>query len=420
MIKKILAGVCLIFSTVAFSQQNNASPYSYYGIGDTQFKGTVENRSMGGLGILSDSVHINLQNPASYAFLKFTTYSVGVSNKNTKFTSDSGNDSANRTTFDYLAVALPFNKLGFSFGLMPYTSVGYKIENQVTTDNIVYNRNFEGSGGLNRAYIGAAYRITPKFSLGINAQYNFGNIQTKSIVGASGDIIQYPTRELNESHYGGLSFNLGGTYHTKLNKLDWVTSATFTPKSTLNSTTGRKFATILLSSNNSETVVDEIDAGTFDDDVKLPSVFTFGTGFGEARKWFAGVEYSTKSSNSLGGRFNSVTRAAFERAQRVSLGGYFIPSYYAFNSYLSKVTYRGGFKYEKMGLIVNNQSIDDVSFSLGMGLPLGGGNGGSNLNVGLELGKRGPTRTNLVRENYVNIMVSLSLNDRWFIKRKYD
>ena len=418
MIKKILAGVCLIFSTVAFSQQNNASPYSYYGIGDTQFKGTVENRSMGGLGILADSVHINLQNPASYASLKLTTYSVGISNKNTNFKSDSGNDSANRTTFDYLAVALPFNKLGFSFGLMPYTSVGYKIENIATTNGVLSQRNFEGSGGLNRAFVGAAYKVTPKLSLGLNIQYNFGNIQTKSIIRGSG--IQYPTRELNESHYGGVSFNLGGTYQTKLNKLDWVTSATFTPKSTLNSTTGRKFATILISGTDSETVVDEIDAGTFDDDVKLPSIVTFGTGFGEARKWFAGIEYTTKSSNSLGGRFNSVTKAAFERSQKVSLGGYFIPNYYSFNSYLSKVTYRGGFKYEKMGLIVNNQSIDDVSLSLGMGLPLGGGNGGSNLNLGFEFGKRGPTRANLVRENYVNIMVSLSLNDRWFIKRKYD
>jgi len=420
MIKKIIAGLCLILSTTAFSQDNNASPYSYYGIGDVKFKGTVENRSMGGLSILPDSIHVNLQNPAMYNSLLLTTYTVGVSNKSVNFKSDSGNDSAGRVTFDYLAVALPFKKIGVSFGLMPYTSVGYRIQNDVTRDNVEYHREFEGSGGINRAFAGVAYKITPKLSLGANLNYNFGNIQTKSIVGATGGIIQYPTRELNDAHYGGLSFNFGANYQTKISeKLDWVTSATFTPESTLNSTTERNFATVLVSSSGGETIVDQIDSGKVDNDTKMPSMFTFGTGVGQIRKWFAGIEYTTQSSNAFGSRFNSVTAASFKSSQKINLGGYYIPNYNSFNSYLSRVTYRGGLRYEKTGLEVNNQSIDDMALTLGMGLPLGGYMG-SNINIGLELGRRGTTKANLVQENYVNVMISLSLNDRWFIKRKYD
>lgn len=426
MIKKIIAGVCLIFSAAGFSQENNASPYSYYGIGDVKFKGSVENRSMGGLGILPDSIHINMQNPGTYSTLKLTTYTVGASNTSTAFKSDSGNDSANRTTFDYIAVAIPLNKLGVAFGLMPYTSVGYKIANIVVdpVDQLRRSRSFEGSGGINRVFAGASYQITPKFSLGADFQYNFGNTETKSIVSVVDPtnvvLIQYPTREVNATEYSGVSFNIGGVYKGKIKKLDWITSATFTPESTLKSTSDRTFATITLTSAGNESVIDQLDNESVSVNMKMPSKVSIGTGVGEARKWFAGLEFTTQGANKFGNRFDNVTNTGFESSQKFSAGGYFIPNFMSFNSYLSRVTYRGGLKYEKTGLVINDEGINDLGFTLGMGLPLGGTIGGSNLNIGVEFGKRGTKKMNLIQENYVNIMVSLSLNDRWFIKRKYD
>jgi long-subunit fatty acid transport protein len=67
----------LLLSLVSFAQEGTSSPYSYYGIGDVRFK-TVENRSMAGIAVEQDSIHINLQNPASFANLKFTTFALGV------------------------------------------------------------------------------------------------------------------------------------------------------------------------------------------------------------------------------------------------------------------------------------------------------------------------------------------------------
>lgn len=422
MIKKIIAGACLIFSTVGFAQENNASPYSYYGIGDVKFKGTVENRSMGGVGILPDSIHINLQNPATYSSLKFTTFTIAGSNNSTKFKTSSADDSANRTALDYLAVAIPYKKLGFAIGLMPFTSVGYQIQNEKEINNINYYRQFEGSGGINRVFAGVAYQITPKLSVGADFQYNFGNIETKSIVGIPGLGVQYPTREINKSDYSGASFNIGATYQTKIaEKLNLYTSATYTPESTLKSTTERQIATISLTNKGNEVVMDELDKILANDDIKMPSKFTVGSGIGEARKWFTGFEYTFQGANKLGNRFDDVTKAGFESSHKLSLGGYYIPKYMSFTSYLSRVTYRAGLKFEKTGLVVNNQDINDMGLTFGVGLPLGTGfAGGSNLNFGVELGRRGTTKVNLVQENYINLMVSLSLNDRWFIKRKYD
>jgi hypothetical protein len=413
MIKKIIAGVCLIFSAAGFSQENNASPYSYFGIGDVKFKGTVENRSMGGLGILPDSIHANLQNPATYNALLYTTYTVGMSDKMRKLKTESESETANRATFDYLAVALPFRKLGFAFGLMPFTSVGYKIQDNITDTG--YINRFNGSGGINRAFFGGSYRITPEFSLGADFQYNFGNIETKSITNIG---LQYPTREKNNSSYNGVSFNLGATYQTKLKKLDWISSITYAPKATLKSSTDRDLATITLTVLDNEIVQEQLETVTVKDKVDLPSALTIGTGVGEARKWFAGVEYTSQSSNTLGARFDNITNVSFKSSNKIAFGGYYIPKFNHFTDYLSRVTYRAGFRFENTGLVLNNEDIKDRAFTFGMGLPLGGY--GSNLNVGVEWGSKGTTKANLIQENYVNIMISLSINDRWFVKRRYN
>jgi hypothetical protein len=52
---------------------------------------------------------------------------------------------------DYLAVGLPFGKVGVGFGLIPYSSVGYKIESM--EDANTNNRRYNGSGGLNKAFL---------------------------------------------------------------------------------------------------------------------------------------------------------------------------------------------------------------------------------------------------------------------------
>ena len=67
MIKKLVLVFIAVIAIHGYGQQGTTSPYSFYGIGSLKFKGTVENRSMGGLSIYNDSIHVNLRNPASYA-----------------------------------------------------------------------------------------------------------------------------------------------------------------------------------------------------------------------------------------------------------------------------------------------------------------------------------------------------------------
>ena len=120
----------------------------------------------------------------------------------------------------------------------------------------------------------------------------------------------------------------------------------------------------------------------------------------------------------MSNRFNDIEDSVFENSIRYSLGGFFIPNYNSFSKYYKRVVYRGGLRYENTGLVLQNKSITDFAGTFGLGLPLGGTF--SNINIGLEIGKRGTKYYNLVEENYVNISVGLSLSDKWFVKRKYD
>ena len=116
MIKNII--FFLSFSSyLCFAQSGSSSPFSYAGLGDINFRGTQVNRFMGGLDVFSDSIHVNLNNPASYGDLKLTTYSLGVHYKSNLMISGDSKESKAIAALDYLAVGIPAGKFGFGFGL---------------------------------------------------------------------------------------------------------------------------------------------------------------------------------------------------------------------------------------------------------------------------------------------------------------
>lgn len=434
MIKKLVLVFIALFALQSQAQEGTASPYSFYGIGNLKFKGTVENRSMGGLSIYIDSVHVNLQNPAGYAGNNLKSFNdesrpvrftIGGNYNSTDLKTASGSDKTSTTTFDYLALSVPMGKFGFGFGLMPYTSVGYKLE-ATDTDGLLTNR-YRGEGGLNKVFAGLGYQITEGLSVGIDASYNFGNIQNTSIAFLydEGEITQYQTREDNRSDLSGLSLNFGLSYKTMLNdKLQLVTGFTYTPESNIKSNNQRSFSTITINSLTGQefafnTIQADLEAQGLDvTDLTLPSKVTFGAGLGQPLKWFIGAETTFQNYSQFDNPIFTIDNAEFVNATAFSFGGFFIPDYNSFSSYWKRVTYRAGVRFENTGLEINDETINEFGISFGLGLPVG--NVFSNANIGFEFGKRGTTRANLVQENFMNLQLSLSLNDRWFQKRKYN
>ncbi len=416
MIKKIIISACLLFSLVSFSQQGTSSPYSYYGIGEVRFKGSIENRSMGGLGVAPDSIHINLENPAGYSNLKLTTFSLGGTQSYTGLKTDTNTASAQRTTLDYIALGLPYGKFGAGFGLIPYSSVGYKIQSN-STDATQANKRFDGSGGLNKVFLGLGYSILHNLSIGADVHYNFGRIESNSLQFMP--YVPIGSREYNLANLSGFNFNFGMMYQTKISKkLNVYSSLNYSPESTLKSSNIRDIATVSYDSAFNLSIVDELENLATKTVLKLPTKVSFGAGIGESGKWLVGGQVTLQDKGSLNNNYNTADNVVYGKQQKFSLGGYYVPNNKSFSSYAEKITYRAGLKYEKTGLIVNSKSINDAGLTLGVGLPIMGSF--SNVNVGLELGKKGTTNAGLIQENYANLMVSFSLNDKWFVKTKFN
>jgi hypothetical protein len=419
MIKQIIVSISLLFSLTLFAQEATSSPYSFYGIGDVKFKGTAENRSMGGISVLPDSIHMNIQNPAHYASLKLTNFAIGGTYANSKSKTEIQEGKARRTALDYLAIAVPVGKLGIGFGLIPYSSVGYKIEQQPTDAEPIYS-NYTGIGGINKVFVGFGYKITKEFNIGADIQYNFGTIETTNSRYNSGlEFIQYGTRENNASDVRGVNFDLGLSYQTKLNaKYSFFSSLTYTPEATLTFENSRSIELVQFLASGAVNVIENNDIPVSDTKIKLPSKLAFGAGFGEVKKWMLGGEVTLLQNSVLTNRFTDIQGATFENTVRYSVGGFYIPNYNSYSGYLKRIVYRGGLRYENTGLVIQNKSINDFAGTFGLGFPMSGTF--SNINLGVEIGKRGTKYFNLVQENYFNISVGLSLSDRWFVKRKYD
>jgi hypothetical protein len=419
MIKKISALVLLLISTISLAQDNTASPYSYYGLGEIKFKGTHDVRAMGGVSVFNDSLQLNIANPASFSKLKSTAFTIGANSSFSKFNTNEVTEKAQRTNIDYLAIGFPYGKFGFTFGIMPYSAVGFKIANtSIRADNSERNVMNLGDGNINKLYFGAAYSITKKLSFGFDLGYNFGDITTQYVESVYSPIVlQLRSREKNNSKISGISLNTGFLYKTKINsKLDLNAGITYQPEATLTSENDRRIATILYNINGAELISEENDIAVNDTKLKIPSKFSFGLGIGENKKWAIGSEFTFSNNSVMTNRFGAIENVSFENAKKIALGGFFVPKYDSFSNYLSRIAYRAGFRYENTGLVVNNTSIKDYAVTFGLGLPVGL----SKINLGLELGKKGTNSNGLIEENYLNVTVGLSLSDLWFIKRKID
>lgn len=417
MIKKLIVLASILLSLTSWAQDNTASPYSYFGLGEVKFKGTEEAKAMGGISIVADSTQLNLINPAYYSKLRYTTFAVGGTNSFTNFYTNNESDKSQRTSLDYLLIAIPKRKFGVTIGLMPFSTVGFKLKSSEinSIDQTLREKKFLGNGNINRVLFGTSYKINSKFSVGFDINYNFGKIKTETVEFVEDPVIQLGSRERNTSIVKGFSSSFGVTYEGKINnKLTLYSSLTFSPESKLYSENTRNIATIVYGSSGNELIDEEQDIDVQNNHIAIPSKLSIGSGIGVKNKWLIATEITLQQTSKLENRFKDELNGDFKNATKIALGGFFIPKYNSFSSYFSRITYRAGLRYENTGLVLKNESINDYGMTFGLGLPVGL----SKINIGFELGKKGTTTQNLIQENYFNLNIGLSLSDLWFRKRE--
>ena len=420
--------IFLFFLKFTVAQNSTASPYSLGGLGDVTFKGNVINRMMGGVSVFSDSIHANLNNPASLAELKLTTFSVGIHYKNTQIASSDSRDNSRTGSLDYIAVSIPTKFFSFSFGIIPYSSVGYRLQaNDLSNQDELIISRYEGRGGTNKSFFTVGFKLLKFISLGGTINYNFGKITTQA--SNQNENVDFGTFLTSESSLSGLDYEIGT--HLKFNvskKIILESFLTYKPENKLNSRNKRVYFTRSLQSQNIGDFK-EVDLASTDLDLiklRIGQSYKYGLSVSKDKKWFLGTQYSFAQSENFKNEFFNQGNISYENANSVSFGGFLIPDYSSITDYWKRIVYRIGFRSENTGIKIDNSLLKEKVYSIGASFPLGGFysannvSGFSNLNVGFEFGSRGITSESLVKESFWALRIGLSLNDLWFIKRKYN
>ena len=419
MFRYILLAMFCLSATTSFAQNGTVSPYSFFGIGDLRSVGTVENQMMGGLSMYTDSIHVNLRNPAAYGKLRLTTYAAAISHQELRLKTFSEQQNSSVTNLDYLALGFPVGpNMGFGFGIMPFSSVGYNLFDESVNGNgaDVLNE-YSGDGGLDQLYFSTGLKLANNLHVGATVNFNFGTLNNNRV--QSVENVQFGTLDRRKSRISGFDFNYGATFSPKIGeKLSLFTSVTVNTQANLiseNTQTIGSFSTV----NGREIEVFQVDLegqGRKNTEIKIPTTYTFGLGIGQDKKWFMGAEYSMQELGTFQNEFITYENLQYQDASTIAFGGYYIPDFNSFSSYLNRITYRAGLRYNKTGMIINDKEINNFGITFGLGLPLG--RDFSNLNMGFELGRRGTSMNNLVEESYLKVNLGLSFNSLWFQKRK--
>jgi hypothetical protein len=409
---------------VIFAQfnHNTTSPYSRYGLGDLQPGNFGRSAAMGGAKIGSrSSYYINLSNPASYSSADTLSFlfEFGFKSKFSSFKTDISKMTTNDINFDYLAFIFPVSKrIGFSFGLLPFSDSGYDIQLFQDEENFgkVWHR-YNGDGSLSKVYTGIGIRPFKFLSVGADFYYLFGTLtRNANVVFLEGSDF-YTNQMFEQIRLRDFGMKLGLQTIIPFNDKKSVTvGATYENKPSLtsfHSLLAQKYLSFGTSSSDIDTIKNvKEEKGS----ITMPSSFGIGISYRNIDKLEINADYVYQAWSDA--RFFGEANPFLTDANKYSVGVEYIPDKYSIRSYFDRMAFRSGFRYEETYLNINGHHLADIGISFGIGLPVF--RSYSMVNVSAEVGKMGTKEDNLVKENYFKMTLSVNLYDQWFIKRKFD
>jgi len=415
-------------SLSATAQVTSSSPYSQFGLGDLSGSLLPQNRGMGGLsmGIRKPGLYdnINLANPASYSTLELTTFDVGASMDLRKLSKGgvSGKRQFN-STLSHITFGVPVNRFSaVSFGLVPYSDLGYQFMNSGTVDTSKVNYVYGGEGGMSKAYLGYGFRINKNLSLGFNFAYLFGSLkQTRAFEFVNESSVAFNSRTQYNNSVGGLSYDYALQYTAEISsKSKLILGYSGNSGNSLNSKSN-----IVTTRYRKDVIGDELaaaDSTYFAEGAKtkiqMPLTHTAGFAFEKTNEWLFGadVTYSRWSDYREGS-----TNPGLNDSYGIIVGGQFTPDANSVSSYFKLIDYRLGVKYDKTFVKIGNNDINQYALNFGFGFPLPRNRSSFyKINLSTEIGQRGTEMNNLVRDRFVNIHLGFTLNDKWFQKTYID
>jgi hypothetical protein len=411
----------------SFAQTTTSSPYSTFGLGNLKGSTLPHSRAMGGVsaGLRRPGAFfsINPANPASYSAIQLTTFDIGAYGNFDNLAKSGGvSETGFNGALSHISFAIPVTrKSALSFGLLPYSEVGYTFRTPEIIGSDTASYVYDGDGGISKAYLGYGFNVTKNLSAGFNVSYLFGKLSRFSSMEFDGSTPTISSRAENSTHYGGLSFDYGLQYAINLSpKTRFTLGYSGTAKSKINSNYKSNITRYILDESGNESVA--LDTVFNREGLKakttLPLTHTAGFTFEKTNKWMLGADVSFGQWSDYR---EGDTNPQLQNTLGFAVGGQITPDLSAVSNYFKLIDYRLGFKYDQTYVNVNNTDIKQTAITFGFGFPLPSNRSTFyKINLGAELGQRGTMDNNLVRERFANIYLAFTLNDRWFQKYKFD
>lgn len=422
---------CIVSSIGA---QTN-SPYSRYGYGVLKDQAVGASKGMGGISYgLRTGRGANPLNPASYSKVDSLSFlfDIGITYNSTKLSDGVNSQKDSGGGLDYITILVPLKQgLGLSFGVLPYSSVGYKFGSKKTVGSLEYTETFSGTGGFHQIYGGLGYSVpfVEGLSVGANASFLFGTIEhVRGIPSFSttGAATAYTSSDYSELTKRSLKFDLGAQYELFLSNTNSLTiGAIFSPKLTSKANYENMHYEIN-SSTNSLVYGDTINYKGVDAD--LPATYGLGFTYNRDDRLLVGADVTyqkwsdVKYSSYMGDGLNNSSR--FNDKWKLNAGIEYMINPYERN-FFKKMKFRGGANFSNSYLNVKNEDgiidgYNEYGATLGLGLPFSNSFDGKTtyVNLSFEYKKLKPKVSNMISEEYFAVSLNVNLSELWFFRRK--
>ena len=413
--KKIILYITFFLTFEIFA--TGGSIYTRYGLGDLTFGNSARKHALGSIGtsILNQN-YINPYNPASLTSLKETRFESGLSFSSISMKDDKFEDRQTNFNFSGLSLVIPLERdLGFvmSLGILPVTNVDYYVSSSINNPdtNLVNSKLstiLSGKGGLSKYFLGFSYKLYD-FNIGASFDYYTGKNEYISTLDFSNNFDYLDVSFTKRQSFSGIggTFGLISPDLTKIINVgsritNWRLGLAFSIASKID------LDSVLVK----KTTIGELESLKGSSNFTLPISFSIGTNFTLDKEYMIAVDYFYQAWSDYKIKnkrdfnltdLNKITLALEYQnsAKRIS------------SSFWQLVDFRGGLNFEQTQYLIQNNSINAYSVFAGMSLPLGIGN---TIDISLEYGIRGKNSKNLVKENFINSIISISLGELWFMR----
>ena len=428
--KKISAAAIIAVACVTpvAAQSGTNSPYSQYGLGLLNEQSSGFNRGMNGLGLgFREHNQVNYLNPASYSAIDSLTFifDAGLSGQLTNFSENGQRINAKNADFEYAVAGFRvFKHVGVSFGIVPFTNVGYNYSISDFLDgdrNTTYTNTYNGSGGIHQVYVGAGWEFVKGLSVGANIAYLWGDID-RSVVNSYSDGYINTLSKYYTATVSNYKLDIGLQYSFNLNKKNALAvGLTYGLGHKLNAD-----PTCMVISTNSNTGVADTTSFTVNNGFELPTSYGAGLMWNHNNKLKVGADFTLQKWGGIkypvyriinDEQSYELTDDYYSDRYKVTFGGEFCNNEMS-RSFFDRVRFRAGVSYATSYYKINGlDGPDEISASIGFGIPIiNAYNNRSVLNVSGQWVHS--SAKGMLTENTFRINVGITFNERWFMKWK--